>query len=167
MPGERLLLENGLHLRTQTIETTPHVGHAGGDPNPGSRAQFDHLRKLSRIDLNNAGSAPLSTLINALPGNSMWIAPTVGCCCSAAGSRISASHADDTVTGSKAVAEAAGSANSPLLNARRHANTWLAFTPCARATNATLAPGSNVSSTMRRFSATERHLRTRRSTPSV
>jgi hypothetical protein len=33
----------------------------------------------------------------------------------------------------------------------------------ALATSATLAPGTNVSSTIRRFSATERHLRTRRS----
>jgi hypothetical protein len=71
MSGERLLLENDLHLRTQTVEATPHVGHTGGDPDPGSGAQFDHLRKLSRIDLNSAGSAPLSTLIMARPGNSM------------------------------------------------------------------------------------------------
>jgi hypothetical protein len=33
-------------------------------------------------------------------------------------------------------------------------NTWLEFTPLARATNATLAPGSNVNRTIRRFSAT-------------
>jgi hypothetical protein len=44
-------------------------------------------------------------------------------------------------------------------------NTWFAFTPCALATSATLAPGSNVSSTIRRFSATDRHRRTRRSVP--
>ena len=36
---------------------------------------------------------------------------------------------------------------------------------CALATSATFAPGSNVSSTIRRFSATARHLRTRRSAP--
>jgi len=65
------------------------------------------------------------------------------------------------------VAGAAGSANSPILKARRHANTWFAFTPCARATNATMALGSIVSSTIRRFSATERNLRTRRSDPSA
>jgi hypothetical protein len=51
--------------------TTTHVGHAGGDPYLRSGAQFDHVRKLSRIDLNSTGSAPLSTLIMALPGNSM------------------------------------------------------------------------------------------------
>src|SRR5262249_37736687 len=36
---------------------------------------------------------------------------------------------------------------------RRHVNNWLAFTPCARATSATDAPGSNVSSTIFNFSS--------------
>jgi hypothetical protein len=71
VPGERLLFKNGLYLRAQTIETTTHIGHAGGDPYPRSGAQFDHLRKLSRIDLTSTASAPLSTLIMARPGNSM------------------------------------------------------------------------------------------------
>jgi hypothetical protein len=97
----------------------------------------------------------------------MWIVPAVACCLSAAGSRVSASHGADTITGSIAVAGEAGSASSPLRKARRHANTWFAFTPCARATNATLAPGSNVSSTIRRFSATERNRRVRPSAPSA
>jgi hypothetical protein len=48
-----------------------HIGHAGGQPYLRSGAQIDHLRKLSRINLSNAGSAPLSTLIMALPANSM------------------------------------------------------------------------------------------------
>ena len=52
---------------------------------------------------------------------------------------------------------------SPRAKARRHLNTWFAFTPCALATSATLAPGSNVSSTIRRFSATDLHPSTRRS----
>ena len=69
--GERLLFKHGLHLRTQAIETTTHIGHAGGDPYPRSGAKFDHLRRLSRIDRNSTGSAPLSTLIMARPGNSM------------------------------------------------------------------------------------------------
>jgi hypothetical protein len=51
--------------------TTAHIGHAGGQPYLRSGAKIDHLRKLSRIDRNNAGSAPLSTLIMALPGISM------------------------------------------------------------------------------------------------
>jgi hypothetical protein len=45
--------------------------------------------------------------------------------------------------------------SSPCRYCRRQANTWFAFTPCARATRATEAPGSKVSSTTRRFSSTE------------
>jgi hypothetical protein len=71
MSGERLLVEHGLHLSTQTIEAATHVGYAGGQPYLRSAAKIDHLRKLSRIDLSNAGSAPRSTLIMALPGNSI------------------------------------------------------------------------------------------------
>ena len=66
-----LLLQYGLHLRAQSMEATTHIGHAGSDPDPGPRAKFDHLRRLSRIDRNNTGSAPHSTLIIARPGNSM------------------------------------------------------------------------------------------------
>ena len=32
--GERLLVEHRLHLRAQTVETAPHVGHPGRDPDP-------------------------------------------------------------------------------------------------------------------------------------
>ena len=71
MSGERLLFEHGLHLRTQTVETTTHVGHASGQPYLRSCAKFDHLRKLSRTNLSSDGSAPRSALIVALPGNSM------------------------------------------------------------------------------------------------
>jgi len=53
------------------VETTSHIRYAGGDPYLRSSAEIDHLRKLSMIDLNSTGSAPLSTLIMALPGNSM------------------------------------------------------------------------------------------------
>ena len=53
------------------------------------------------------------------------------------------------------------SLSSPRFSARRHLNTWFAFTPCARATSATLAPGSKVSSAIRRFSDTVRHRRDR------
>lgn len=49
--------------------------------------------------------------------------------------------------------------------ARRHLNTWFAFTPWALATAATLAPGSIVNCTICRFSDTDRHRRTRRPEP--
>jgi hypothetical protein len=74
--------------------------------------------------------------------------------------RLEVSHAADTVTGSKPVDATPGSDSSPRSKARRHLNTRFSFTPCALATSATLAPGTNVSSTIRRFSATDRHLNT-------
>ena len=43
MSGEWLLLEHGLHLRTQTVETTAHIGHAGGDPDLRSCAEVRSL----------------------------------------------------------------------------------------------------------------------------
>ena len=63
--------KNGLHLRTQTIETAPHVGDAGCDPDLRSCGKLDHLQRLSRMDRTSIGSAPLSTLMIARPANSM------------------------------------------------------------------------------------------------
>ena len=48
---------------------------------------------------------------------------------------------------------------SPRWYWRPHANTWLAFTPCARATRAADAPGAKVSSTIWRFSSGPRYCR--------
>ena len=75
MPGERLLMENRLHLRTQSRKASPHIGHTSHNPDLGARAQLDHLPKLSRIACNTDRSAPRSTLTVARPGSSMWIAP--------------------------------------------------------------------------------------------
>src|SRR5258705_7096086 len=89
--------------------------------------------------------------------------PAVGCSFTPASrGSMAISHDADNVTGSNAVDATAGSTSSPLSSARRHLNTWLAFTPLARATSATLAPGSSVNSTIWRFSAAERHRRTQR-----
>jgi hypothetical protein len=44
--GERLLVEHGLYLRAQTVETAPHVRHAGRQPDPRSAAKLNHLRRL-------------------------------------------------------------------------------------------------------------------------
>ena len=41
--GEWPLKKNGLHLRTQTIETSAHVGDAGCDPDLRSCGKLDHL----------------------------------------------------------------------------------------------------------------------------
>jgi hypothetical protein len=58
-------------MTREGVLTTSHIRYAGGDPYLRSSAEIDHLRKLSMIDLNSTGSAPLSTLIMALPENSM------------------------------------------------------------------------------------------------
>ena len=65
MPGEWLLLQHGLNLRTQSIKAAAHIGHAGSQPDPGSCWKMDHLRRLSRTQRTSAESAPLSTLITA------------------------------------------------------------------------------------------------------
>jgi len=142
------------------------IRHPGCDPDPRSCRQIDHFRRLSRTERKSPGSAPFSTRIIALPGNSMWIEPYLAGCCSEAGSSISAALEAAIVTGSKACAETAESASSPRSNDRRHLNSWFAFKPCARATSATLAPGSIVNCTICRFSDTDRHLRTRGLDPS-
>src|SRR5215831_4631074 len=63
----------------------------------------------------------------------------------------------ETFTGTSAVAESIS--RRPFRYCLRHLKTWLAFTPFARATSATDAPGFNVSSTIRRRSSFERNSR--------
>jgi hypothetical protein len=75
-------------------------------------------------------------LISARPGNSIWMeAGEVGPSYTL-DNRLEVSHAADTVTGSKPVDATPGSDSSPHSRARRHLNTWLAFTPCALDTSA-------------------------------
>jgi hypothetical protein len=71
MAGEWLLLERVLHLRTQPIEATAQIRHAGRKPDLRPGWRLGHLLKLSRINRTNEGSAPLSTLITARPASSM------------------------------------------------------------------------------------------------
>ena len=78
----------------------------------------------------------------SLLGFPTWIEPDVAGCGCAKDSRGAGSHGEDTVTGgSKAVNPEESSVNSPRSNARRHLNTWFAFTPLTCAICATLAPG--------------------------
>ena len=71
MTGERLLLQDGLDLRTKSIEAATHIGDAGSQPDLGPCGKMDHLRRLSRTQRTSAESAPLSTLIIARPGSSI------------------------------------------------------------------------------------------------
>ena len=157
MPGEWLLMQYVLYLRTQSIKAATQIRHSCRNPDLRSRRKLDHLRRLSRIERTRDGSAPRSTLINARPGSSMLTMPPAGVGTSSAS--LLASPRLATVTG---ISAEQGSVSSPRSNARRHVNTWLAFTPCARATSATLAPGFSVNFTISSFSETDRHRRTRR-----
>jgi hypothetical protein len=65
-----LLLQNGLNLCIQLIETAPHIGHAS-KPDHGPCGKMDYLRRLSSTQRNSGGSAPPSKLIIALPGSSI------------------------------------------------------------------------------------------------
>jgi hypothetical protein len=71
MSREWLLVKNGLHPGTESVETATHVSDTGGDPDLRSCGKPDHLRRLSRMDRTRTGSASLSTLIIARSGRSM------------------------------------------------------------------------------------------------
>jgi hypothetical protein len=58
-----------------------------------------------------------------------------------------------TVTGTSLVWACWLRPRVPLRYSYRHWNTWFAFTPCSQATRAIDAPGTNVASTIRRFSS--------------
>ncbi len=104
MSGEGLLLQYGLHLAAEAIEATAHIRHAGRNPDLRSSGKLDHLRKLSSTARTRQSSAPLSTLINARPGSSIWIAPALDPEVSRSGSTTSLARSlgVDTVTGSNA-----------------------------------------------------------------
>lgn len=56
----RVSSQRGLHQSGQSIHAAPHVGDAGGDPDPGSCRQPDHRRRArqSSTVLNVIGSTP-------------------------------------------------------------------------------------------------------------
>ena len=119
-------------LRTQAIEASTHVGHAGGQPYLRSGAQFDHLRKLSRIERSSdrissalhADHGPARKLnVNRAAWRRLFLRINLACSASAA------TLGADNMTGRSDVDAAAGSFSSPRFSARRHLNTWFAFTP--------------------------------------
>src|SRR5580658_10554132 len=65
MTGKRTLVHHRLHHPTQSRETSPQIGHSGGDPNPCSRWQTDHRAKHS----STVRSATTST------DPAIWIVP--------------------------------------------------------------------------------------------
>ena len=144
------------------MKAAPHVSGSRGQPNPRACPQLNHRVRLSSTARITAGSAGPSMLSKARPGNSIVTLPANGSVavgiedsttCGASGSAA-------IVTGTRAVARfEPRDFSSPRSYCRFQRNTWLAFTPFARAIPATLAPGSNVSCTILSFSSTRRNTR--------
>jgi hypothetical protein len=153
-----------MYLCTQPLKSAPHVGHSGSDTYPhavrslaqalqyrpyrrciGAALDADH-RPAWQLDVNRTSCCCLFRLLRLRSRTA--VAPLLV-----------------TTTGSKVVARSLASPSPPRTYARRHLNTWFAFTPSACATRATLAHGSNVDSTIRRFSAVVRRIRGPRRAP--
>jgi hypothetical protein len=71
MPRQWLFLKRALHLSTEPIKPSAHVGRSSNDPDPGSLREFDHRINLSMTAATSARSTPASMLTIALPGNSI------------------------------------------------------------------------------------------------
>src|SRR6266567_5038327 len=117
--------------------------------------------------MNVASMAP-STLTSARPGISMFIvkhgAKVLICPCSTANGSSSV-----TEIGSSCTLRAGGgnrsSHNRPAWYCFRQENSWFAFTPCCRASDASDRVDDSVSSTIRRFSLTVQRRRGRDEPP--
>ena len=88
----------------------------------------------------------------------MWIEPD-GTASGASSGAITLSGSRVTVTGKSSVRDWLAAQPTPFRCSYRHWKTWLALTPCSRATRAIDAPGASVASTIRRFSAAVRYTR--------
>src|SRR5579875_2332455 len=157
-----LLFEDSLYLGAEPTKAAAHIGDPRGEPDTRACPQLDHRARLSSTARMTVGSAAPSMLSNARPGNSIVTLPTDGGAAVGMEDSISLGAAGSAaiVTGTRAVArfEPRGF-SSPRSYCRFQRNTWLAFTPFARAMPATLAPGSSVSFTILSFSSTRRNTR--------
>lgn len=106
-----------------------------------------------------AAEAPGSSRMVTEPTTTSGPADTAG---SAAAS---ASSTGSTISVANSTASSgAGSTSFPFRARVRQEETWLAFSPCRSATSLTVAPGRNVSATIRAFTASG-HCRLQRRLP--
>src|SRR6266404_1442972 len=157
LPGERILCKLHLHESRQTIEPLAHVGAAGGQPHLYACRQRNHPRTSSATTCLRAPrstgpwtrmQAPLGNSISMHPGRQRRSVPA-GC---RRGCSVGNTVGVVTFTGSiSATSPAAFSPSNPCRYSCRQLNTWFAFTWWRRATVATEAPRTCVSSTIRRF----------------
>src|SRR5437016_3128472 len=157
LPGEGILCKLRLHESRQTIEPLAHVGTAGGQPHLHACRQRNHPRTSSATTcLRTCRStgpwtrmqAPLGNSISMHPGRQRRSVPG-GC---RRGCSVGNTVGVVTFTGSiSATSPAAFFPSNPCRYSCRQLNTWFAFTWWRRATVATEAPRTCVSSTIRRF----------------
>jgi hypothetical protein len=141
------------------LETTTQIGEASSNPYACACLEFDQRRRLPSTARISSGSTLPSTLTNARPGSSIWMDPVDD------EATPDATSVTATLLGSDAMVTGRSSGRgcldhpAPLRYSYRHWKTWLALTPFSRATRAIDAPGTSVSSTMRRFSSAVRSIR--------
>src|SRR5947207_1919481 len=162
LPGEGILRELQLHEGGKSIEPLPEIGDAGGQPHLYPGRQSDHRRQSSSTSRSRMRVAALPWMRTRPPparsisrkSHRGFLAGTIVLCCRRLYARFGTTVGDVTLTGNNGAAGvAAFASSSPFWYSRRHPKTRLAFTPCARATIATEAPGLRLSSTIRRFSS--------------
>ncbi len=105
---------------------------------------------------NRTGVAAFDPLADRLPTSSAdAAAERLGVCIGSVHELIKGgalSTSANTPIGTNSQAASVKAARSPVANACRHLNSWLAFRSCRSKTTDTEAPGTNVSATIPRFS---------------
>ena len=126
-----------------------HVGMSRRQPHPRARGERDHRDRSARtqVAIVAAGGAPITRRRRSAP-NSISITP--------GGPLLELEPRAVKWPAALTIFTAASTGtfdapSKPRRCRRRHVNTWLAFTPCRRATTATDAPAASVSSTIRHF----------------
>src|ERR1700689_4723283 len=76
MTPQWVMLQDLLHLQSQTLHAAPHVGVARRDPDPDAARYRDHRRlRTSRTRPNASASTFSSTLTRVLPSSSISLRP--------------------------------------------------------------------------------------------
>src|SRR5713226_7072594 len=142
-----------MHHSTQAGKSATQIRHSCSDPDLRAHRKPDHPSKYSST-VRSASAAtcpvtrrcPFASWISIVP--EVHRAATPRTC-----PDLFVGHSE-IVTGRRLLDETLPSRPSRYF--LRQSTTWLALTACRRATRATDAPAANVSSTIRRFSSTER-----------
>src|SRR5919106_1761467 len=160
----RVAAEALLHLQRQAVHATPHIGHPGRQPDPDATRNRDHRRTSARSAAVTTAGSTRPEMRTRLPfGSSISITPPaiMASECGAASpvsARASSTGATSTAANAGATGTAVGRPDS-VRNRLRQVKSWLVFTPWRWATACTVAPGTSVSATSRRFASSDQRRR--------